>query len=374
MKKTLLILSLFLALNFFTPPAEGQTNNINPGFVLTLSAENAGSDWVYLSKRKNAEMVNIDSSEVKVFPIVFKGKLDIPELLYLRITGSNSLIPVFIENAEIKIFADFDDPTLTKVEGSQVHKKLEAYNSGLSSMGAEKDSLLKEYRAANKAEDSKKADEIVLKYEEIEKAELDYNRNFVLQNKASFVTPYVIRRSMFNSVGLEELKSIIATLDKDLGQSEYVIDMNEKIAILEKVKVGRKFTDIVLPGEDGQEMKLSSFVGQNIVLIDFWASWCGPCRRENPNVVKLYQDYHAKGFDIVGVSLDTDETGWKKAIQTDNLTWHHMSDLKGWKSKAASLYGVNGIPHTVLLDRDGIIIAKDLRGDELRALVAKLLD
>jgi len=374
MKKTLLILSLFFALNFFTPPAAGQSNSINPGFVLSLSAENAGDEWIFISKRKNAEMINIDSSESKVFPIVFKGRVDVPELLYLRISGSNALIPVFIENAEIKVFADFNDPSLTKVEGSLVHKELEAYTSGLSSIGSEKESLLKEYRAAEKAKDTKKADEIVLKYETIERAELDYNRNFVLQNKASFVTPYIIRRSMFNSIELEELKSIIATLDKNLAQSEFIIDMNAKIAILEKVAVGQKFTDIVLPGADGQEMKLCSFVGENIVLIDFWASWCGPCRRENPNVVKLYQDYHAKGFDIVGVSLDTDEKGWKTAIESDNLTWHHMSDLQGWKSKAAGLYGVNGIPHTVLLDRDGIIIAKDVRGDELRALVAKLLD
>jgi thiol-disulfide isomerase/thioredoxin len=109
---------------------------------------------------------------------------------------------------------------------------------------------------------------------------------------------------------------------------------------------------------------LSSLKGK-VVLIDFWASWCGPCRKENPNVVRIYNKYHNEGFEIFGVSLDRNRDSWLKAIKNDNLSWIHVSDLKYWQSEGARLYGVNSIPFTVLLDKDGKILAKGLRGKSL---------
>jgi peroxiredoxin len=374
MKKIIFLFSLFFALNVFAPDAEAQTTKAQSGFVITLTAENAGTEWVYLSRRKNGEMSDIDSAKATVIPIVLKGKQDVPEMLYLRITGSNSLVPVFTENSKITVSTDFDDPSKTKVEGSAVHKQYDMYNAGLSEITSVQEALVTEYRAAQKAEDAAKLTALEAKFNELDGQERAYNTNFVLQNKGSFVTPYVIRRAMFYTLELNELKNLIATLDKQVLKSVYSIDLQEKITVLEKVAVGKKYTDIILPGVDGPELKLSDFVGKNIILVDFWASWCGPCRGENPNVVKLYNDYHQKGFDIVGVSFDNDDKGWRDAIQSDGLTWHHMSDLKGWNSKAAELYGVASIPHTVLIGKDGTIIAKNLRGEELRAKLSELLD
>ncbi|MDC0231302.1 thioredoxin-like domain-containing protein [Aureispira] len=124
---------------------------------------------------------------------------------------------------------------------------------------------------------------------------------------------------------------------------------------------------------DGQTIELSSLRGK-YVLIDFWASWCGPCRKENPNVVRMYNKYKDKGFDILGVSLDNNKDKWKAAIKKDNLTWHHISDLKGWSSALSKPYGVKGIPHTVLVDKEGVIIAKKLRGHALEAKLKELLE
>jgi peroxiredoxin len=137
---------------------------------------------------------------------------------------------------------------------------------------------------------------------------------------------------------------------------------------------GKKYIDFELPTPEGETLKLSDIVGENILLLDFWASWCGPCRRENPNVVATYKEFHDKGFDVLGVSLDKDKTNWLKAIDDDNLVWHHVSDLKYWNSAAAKLYGVNSIPHTILLDKNGVIIAKNLRGDALKEKLIELLD
>jgi peroxiredoxin len=374
MKKLILIISLFFALNTLTPIAEAQTTKPAPGFVITLTAENAGNEWIFLSRRQNGTMANIDSVKADAAPVTLRGRQNAPEMLYLRISGSNTYIPLFTENSEITVSADFNDPKLTKVEGSTVHAEYEIYDSGLKSISSQQESLSAEWKAAQKANDAAKLSSLEIKFDELDKAESDYNRNFVLQNKASFISPYVIRRVMFYTLELNELKSLVASLDKSLSKSVYYIDLQDKIAVLEKVAVGQKYTDINLPGTDGKIVKLSDYIGQNIVLVDFWASWCGPCRRENPNVVKLYREFQNKGFDIVGVSFDTDAKGWNNAIKSDSLVWRHMSDLKGWNSKAAELYGVASIPHTVLIGKDGTIIAKNLRGEELKEKLSELLD
>ena len=135
---------------------------------------------------------------------------------------------------------------------------------------------------------------------------------------------------------------------------------------------GFEAPDLVGMTPDSQSYALSKMRGK-VVLVDFWASWCGPCRRENPNVVANYNKYKDKGFDILGVSLDREPNAWKKAIKDDGLPWHHISDLKGWQSSHAALYSVTSIPQTVLIDKDGKILARNVRGDQLGAKLKELL-
>lgn len=149
-----------------------------------------------------------------------------------------------------------------------------------------------------------------------------------------------------------------------------VAQISAQAATLRTFAVGAEAPLFAGPSPEGEEISLESLRGK-VVLIDFWASWCGPCRRENPNVVKLYDEYKEKGFEILAVSLDKTKDRWVKAIADDKLTWLHISDLKGWQSKYAKQYGVSSIPQTVLLDREGKIMARNLRG---KALEAKLAD
>lgn len=152
-----------------------------------------------------------------------------------------------------------------------------------------------------------------------------------------------------------------------------VANLQMEIKKSQSFMIGGEAPDFTQKTPDGKDMSLSELRGK-VVLIDFWASWCGPCRRENPNVVRMYNQYKDKGFDILGVSLDKTQDRWVEAIQQDGLAWHHVSDLKGWSNEVAQAYGVRSIPHTVLVDAEGKILARNLRGEALEQKLAELFD
>jgi peroxiredoxin len=145
-----------------------------------------------------------------------------------------------------------------------------------------------------------------------------------------------------------------------------------RLTAAKKSAIGQPAIDFSQPDAEGKNVYLTSYKGK-YVLVDFWASWCGPCRAENPNVARAYSKYKDKGFDVLGVSLDDKKDKWEAAIQADNLPWTHVSDLKGWKNAAAEQYGIRAIPQNILVDPKGNIIAKNLRGDALEKKLEEVL-
>ncbi len=174
------------------------------------------------------------------------------------------------------------------------------------------------------------------------------------------------------SWGKEITSELFIKLSQENKESEYGKNISNYIKLNKNPKIGEEFVDFTMKDENGQSKKLSDLKGKSL-LLEFWASWCGPCRKENPNLLQTYKRFHPGGFEIFAVSLDNDKDSWIKAIQEDSLTWHHVSDLKGDANAASLIYGVGGIPDNFLIDKNGIIVARNLRGAELNKKLLEII-
>lgn len=198
-----------------------------------------------------------------------------------------------------------------------------------------------------------------------------FSRKFI-QNHSTSIVSLSATKFINQQTSLELLNSLERSLSKEYPHNKYVEDFKSLMNDLRKLPPGSEAPEINLPSPSGQKIALSSLRGK-VVLIDFWASWCGPCRRENPNIVQLYNKYKSKGFEIYGVSLDENVNAWKEAMQKDGITWTQVSELKKWDSKVVKAYNVEAIPYSVLIDREGKIVAKGLHSEELDLKLMELL-
>ncbi|POY38971.1 alkyl hydroperoxide reductase [Solitalea longa] len=193
---------------------------------------------------------------------------------------------------------------------------------------------------------------------------------FIKKNAKSIVPAYVLYRNYSSFLQPKELEKYLSLLDPSLAETQYVKDLEKLVGI---APIGSKAIDFSLPDINGKPVKLSDKLGKNYVLLEFWAGWCPVCRFENPNLVKNYQKYKDKGFDVFGVSLDKNKESWLKAIKDFGLDWTQVSDLSLWDNSAAQLYGFRALPASILIDPQGTIIAKNLIGEALDKKLAELL-
>ena len=298
----------------------------------------------------------------------FTGKVDGITAAYIVFPGQQGGIPVMLENTNITVNADQSG---LKIEGGEAQKLFNQFSEINQGIMQEQMRLNGEYQAAGQAQDQAKMQAIQEEFGKIVEAAQAKELELIKANSDSYVAAFVIASAM-GQMEYEQLKERFALLGENAKASTQGKAIADQIAKLEQTAVGQVAPNFTVTTPEGESISLYDIKGK-VKLVDFWASWCGPCRGENPNVVALYKEYQPKGLEIFGVSLDNNKEAWVKAIADDGLIWKHGSDLKGWQSEPAKLYSITGIPATLLLDENNKIIAKNLRGEALKQKVAELL-
>ena len=342
-----------------------------PSYKISGTIEGAtDGELVYLQEVKGRELVKLDSAVVTAGAFTFNGRQDVAANRYITYTpaeGKGKMADFFLENGNITVAFGEE----TTVAGTPNNDIYQAYKKEAGALNKEMRALYGKFKEEGLTEEQKA--EIEKQYEELDKKLNDLTFNTIDANITNAVGIHLWPGSSY-SMDLEQLKALAAKVPAEFQSNERIANLLKRIEILEKTAVGQKFTDFSMPDPEGNIIKLSDEISKNkYTLVDFWASWCGPCRAEMPNVIAAYKEFNKKGFGIVGVSLDSDAAKWKDAIKSMNMTWTHMSDVKGWQCEGAALYGVNSIPATVLVAQDGTIIARNLRGEAIKTKLAELL-
>ena len=336
----------------------------------TFTGEPTGVETITLENYLNpAAFKQTAEISEKKFSFTFDAEKE--EIYKLSISNQNFLALVVVPGEKIKLSLNPESlGDLPGIEGSPNSEFVYSVQKELGAFNMRQDSLNTAYQTAS-AEERK---QIETDYFAIDDEKNVYLAAQVKEKAGSLAALFFIEQlniDMYYPLYVE----VDSLLSLNFPGHPAIQGLHNKVVSNKATAIGAVAPDFTQLTPEGEEMNLYSIKGAKIIIIDFWASWCRPCRAENPNMVSLYNDYKDKGLEIFGVSLDKDSSAWVKAIESDKLTWPHISDLKGWKSSAAALYGVGSIPSMFVIDGTNYkILAKNIRGAQLREFVSGKLD
>jgi peroxiredoxin len=368
MKKLLLILLISPLLIF----AQGKQT----GFVINGKLDGF-AEGTKIQLYKNGENVEMTSTKLVKGKFLLKGKLVEPTLCYLAVgkddanANANKPVEIYLENAVISFKGKKSQPMIYEIAGSTSHKEFTAFTAAFIPKAQQLNNLS---QTINGTMQGTERDMLINNYTSIQQSMQTDIEKFVKDKPRSVVSAFILNVTYQFNEDITTLENRFNSLDAAVKKSQAGKQLQSFIDEKKIGAIGTQAIDFTQPDTSGKAVSLSSFKGK-YVLVDFWASWCGPCRSENPNVVENYNRFNAKNFTVLGVSLDRQggKERWLEAIKADNLTWNHVSDLQFWNNAAAKLYGVTGIPYNFLVDPTGKIIAKNLRGPALQAKLCEVL-
>ena len=339
----------------------------------TISGTVAGatdSNVVYIQKIGDRKLIKMDSTVIKNGTFSFKGTQDsiVDRYITCNVNGQNFLIDFFLEPGNIKIDLNKKDDSATGTKNNDIYQEI---RMNVATITNKMNSLYNTLGSSTLNDQEKETNK-----EQIEKLNDEYTKiyaNAVDKNITNPVGVYLFKQTYYEN-SAEKNDSLLAMIPTNYQNDETIVKIKATVKGQKETEVGKPYKDFEMQTPEGKTIKLSDFVGKGkVVLIDFWASWCGPCRQEMPNMVAVYAKYKGPKFEIVGVSLDKDAKSWKAALGNLKMTWPQMSDLNYWDNKGAKLYSIASIPQTILIDTKGMIIARGLRGEELQAKLSEIL-
>lgn len=346
-----------------------------PGYKITgkVNNPNLNGQYVYLYEYGNPNGSPIDSALVEESAFIFEGNQQNPELCILNFAedvvkpntvnpGENDIYSsIFVlENGNLEAVLD----TVSFVSGTPENEAFTVYFQEVEKLNKAAEPLIEKSKNFEQMAENEKQ-ELRKLYNDHFKKRMDLTKNYI-ENSLHKLSGGYLFSQYCAFMGEDEQNGYIQNADSTFKSVPGVKQVSDRLEVLKKVAIGQKYTDLTLTDPQGQTKKLSDFVGKGkYVLIDFWASWCTPCRQQMPSLKEVYKQFHSKGLEIVGISLDSNKSDWTKGISDLKLPWPQFNDTQNGQSEAAAIYGINVIPQTILINPEGIIVEKNLQDQDL---------
>lgn len=365
---------------FFTASCQSHKKVEKKGNTeISGTAKNAKGRVLIIQKVVGQSPVILDKDSLTGKDFVLKFDLDSTDILYLQFQNERNNLPLLVEPKEkirLKIGQNIRDAQI--VEASPATKAFGELIATLNHFGQESKNLEMEYRQAIQAGDQAKIKQLQQRFSQMTEDRINRLYELAEKNKDNLAGAIALQMLSYEQAyDPKRAKQIYEKLAPSIKKTKYAQDAIHNIDLALVTAIGQKAPDFEAPTPEGKKLRMSDVLKKSKVLIlDFWASWCRPCRRENPYVVEIYKKYHPKGLNILSISLDRpgQKDKWLKAIKDDHMDWYHVSNLQFWQDPIARQYGIQSIPSTLILDANGVIRAKNLRREKLEAKVKELLD